>query len=716
MVAAVAAAALLACTPQPGLGATAYTSGGALTVLELGICRHRALVPRGASGPVRFSHDGNWIAFGDGKVVSVDGGRVTRPLGSASSWAWSPTKDVLAGVTPGGAVVEGRPGGRTIVREPRGWGAESLVWTPDGSSFAVGRAQFHGLPSAKGRQQIVWFTSGERPAAIYSTPRGELAPPLLVGFGGGYGHLFFQADIQNSASIAADGLALEPLETARGMVAGVSPAVNMLPQPGFFTPCGKHVVIAAGGNRNTTTNKRIVVATFDPANDRFRVRNLSRDRTRAWVSPACSPDRTLVAAAAGPDSHDASRIRPRRAIWLLSLDGRTRRRFTRPPSGWSDESPIWSANGKVVLFVRQRLGRGLLYAAGLHGKLNGPLARIDGSLVSSGYATWPVARQAPEQLAMVGCTRRPGLGTVTYVRGTTVRRADLATCRDRVVGHGALQPARPPAALTSPDGTFAATVRVTGKLKTLRNTIWITDRRTGTSRPVYSAGDWGPTSTLTSPGPIELVRWSGDSRWVFFAIDPGGSGSLAADGLILRVVSASGGGAHRLSVMLVRNDYLTWCGGRLVFTAGNGRIATQHKQLDVAAPPNWRARPLVDLPSRAWGSMACAPNNRWVVVQSQPQSDDARFFATRWQLWRVGLDGSHTQLTSPPAQHADESPRFSRDGKAILFVRSRQGNGELYALRDGHLAGPFVALGHQLGYYGHQDWWTNMRWSFAATP
>ena len=714
MVAAVAAAAVLAgCIPQPGFGTAAYVSAGSLKIVDLGSCRARTLVARGAFGPLRFSRDGNWIAFGNGVVVPVAGGPVQRPLGPVAHWAWSPTRDVLAGVTLGGAVVEGGPNRRAILREPRGWGAQSLVWSPDGATYFVGRARFHGLPSADGAQQIVWFARGEPPVAVYRTPRGELAPPLLVGVAGGYGHLFFQPDLQNSASLAADGLPLVPLESARGMT--IAPVVRaMLPQPGFLTPCGKRVVVAAGGGRDTTTNKRLVVATFAPGWDRFRVRGLSRDRSRAWVSPSCSPDGRSLAAAAGPDSGGSSSlVRARRSIWVLSLDGRSKRQLTDPPHGWSDESPLWAANGKGILFTRQRGDRGLLYAVHLDGTLVGPLARVAGHGVSVGYALWPVVRQPISSPAMLGCTPQRGLGSVTYARGTTLHRADLETCRDRVLRIHARQP-RAPGPLRSPHGRFAATVRVTGRRTTLRNTIWVRDMRTGRSRPVYSAKVWGNTCCLTSPGPIELLRWSGDDRWIFFAIDPGGSGSIAADGLILRVVPASGGPAHRVATMLVNDNYLAWCGGRLVFTSGNDRIAVHHKQLEIAAPPDWRPRPLVLAPGRAWGAIACAPDQRSVVVQSQPQSENANFFATRWQLWRIGLDGSQSRLTSPPAHHADESPQFSRDGRTILFVRSREGHGEVYALRGRRLVGPLLSLGYQSGFYGHQDWWATASWSEGA--
>ena len=299
---------------------------------------------------------------------------------------------------------------------------------------------------------------------------------------------------------------------------------------------------------------------------------------------------------------------------------------------------------------------------------------------------------------MIACTPHPGLGTVAIQRPAIVRVVDLATCR----AHSTALPART-RSLVSPDGRFSASVRTSGRLRSARQTIVVG------GRAIYSAGIWGDTSGLTSPGPIELLAWSGDDRWIFFAIDPGGSGSIAADGLILRVVPAAGGRAHRLPVMLPWANYLTWCGGRLVFTAGNDREAAHHKQLDVVGPPSWRAVPLIRAPGRAFGALACSPDGRSVVVQSQPDRNDANFFGTRWQLWRVGLDGSAVQLTSPPLRHADESPRLSPDGKTLYFVRSEGGNGELYALRNGTVIEPLLRLGHQEGYYGHEDWLYSVR-------
>ena len=286
---------------------------------------------------------------------------------------------------------------------------------------------------------------------------------------------------------------------------------------------------------------------------------------------------------------------------------------------------------------------------------------------------------------------------------------ELATCRERV-RPGRLQ--APDAALRSPRSRFTATVRSSGSGKTAKQTIWVTDVRTGRAHPVFSETQRyttiGPGET---PGPIVLRGWSGDERWIFFFIDPRGSSSIAADGLTLRAVSVDGRRAHKLARMLLHRDYLAWCGGRLVFTAGFDRVATNRKRLLVAAPPAWRPRPLVAARGISWGSLACHPTGRWVAAQAQPSSENANFFSTRWSLWRVDLDGSRRRLTSPPHGSADESPRFSGNGDALLFVRMHKGNGHLYALRGGRTIGPLLYLGNNMGYYGHHDWWLTATWS-----
>jgi hypothetical protein len=301
----------------------------------------------------------------------------------------------------------------------------------------------------------------------------------------------------------------------------------------------------------------------------------------------------------------------------------------------------------------------------------------------------------------LSCRPEPGVGTLIYTRNGRQHALDLADCRDRVLQPGASKPSP----FISPDGRLAATVVATRHGNQGTNAIVVRSRRTGATRTIYRVLESYRSIPAGAPGPIMLFRWSGDGRWLFFAIDPQGSASLAADGLPLQVISTRGGRPHRLGMTLGYSDYLTWCSGRLVFTGGGDRLATTNKRLLVASPPAWRARPLLETPKRAWGSLACAPDSRSLVAQSQPKSDDYDFSATKWELWRVGMNGSRRRLTSPPPHSADESPRFSRDGRSIFFVRSRRGLGSLFTLRGERLSGPLLRIGYSLGYYGHRCWW-----------
>jgi hypothetical protein len=281
-------------------------------------------------------------------------------------------------------------------------------------------------------------------------------------------------------------------------------------------------------------------------------------------------------------------------------------------------------------------------------------------------------------------------GSVTYVRAGKTHVLTLATCSDR--GTGKAKPASTQA-LRSPSGRLARIVATKSQ-----QTIEVD------GKPVLRVHEDRSKVPGGVPGPLGLVTWSPDSRSLFYFVDPYGSSSIAADGLVLRALDVATGKTRAVGLGLMLEDYLTWCGSTLVLTLGPDRIATHDKRLVVATAPTWKPHVLWHAPGRAFGSVTCAPNGKNVAVLSQPASTNANFFATRWQLWRVGLDGSRTLLDRPPAGAADNSPVWSPDGSSLAFVRERRGWGSLSVLSGSHVFTGLANLGYRLGYYGHENW------------
>ena len=271
----------------------------------------------------------------------------------------------------------------------------------------------------------------------------------------------------------------------------------------------------------------------------------------------------------------------------------------------------------------------------------------------------------------------------------------LTTCADRVVEK--TQTAT--GGMRSPRGKLAS-IRAVRPARGIGSETIVVD-----GKPVLRVREDYRKIPGGEPGPLGLVTWSPDSRWLFYYVDPMSSASIAADGLTLRALDVSDGHTVTVTMMLMDSDYLTWCGSTLVLTAGGDRLATHNKQLVAARAPRWKPHAIWNAPSRAFGSVACAPGGKSVAVLSQrANGDNWNFFATHWQLWRVSLDGSHTLLDAPPAGYADESPHWSPDGSSLLFVRERKGHGTLRLLHGGQGFGPLANLGYSVGYYGHHDW------------
>jgi hypothetical protein len=278
----------------------------------------RRIVARHVSGAVRWS--------GDGKLLSVGGRIVGGPrLSTGFELAWAPTGETAAYVTKHGGVMLWTPKGglRRILAD--GWGASTLAWGPDGR-LAIGRAVCRGACGKPSHTEI-WIWQSGSPRRLLGPLADDTSPQPFAWTGG---RVLWWA-WPDSASVAADGVAL--------YANGDRVAAKVLRYPDYVAACGMHLAVAAGFDRYAMHGKRIL----------FDGRDVSRDHSRSWVSPYCTADGRLVAAAS--QNTTPSRIgKEHRAIWQLLP---TRRQLTHPPRGRTDEFPRLLPDGSIV-FVRTR--------------------------------------------------------------------------------------------------------------------------------------------------------------------------------------------------------------------------------------------------------------------------------------------------------------------------------------------------------------------------
>jgi hypothetical protein len=316
---AVALAAVALALPAASAGGDAkiaYVLGKRATIVYLG-SPLRQPIALTKSGPPRWS--------GDGRLLSIGGWIVGRARLRATELAWAPTGEAAAYSLEDGAVRLWTPKGSRPVVDAT-WGATSFAWGAKGN-LALGRSVCH-VPCGVPLHQEVWIWRNGSLRRV-AGPLSGAQKPIVAGFAPD-GRVLWWPDEQGSGSIAADGL---PLYADRSRI------TKTLVFPDFVARCGRHLAVVAGGDRFTTHGKRIL----------FDGRDVSDDATRSWVSPSCSANGKLVAAA-GRNWEEHPIGAEHRAIWQLLP---TRRQLTRPPSGWTDESPHLLADGSVV-FVRTR--------------------------------------------------------------------------------------------------------------------------------------------------------------------------------------------------------------------------------------------------------------------------------------------------------------------------------------------------------------------------
>lgn len=358
------------------LGALAWVRDGVLSVLDLDSCKERTLVRTGAAAPVRFSHDGRWIAFAEGRIVRAAGGTVQSPLGQLNAWQWSPSTNLLAGVTPGGGVGVGGPAEAPRMLLPDGTEAGHVAFSPNGRSLAI--------DVGGDRVEVLDVTDG-RAATIYRVTPGTNAPPEVAGWSpDGRWVLFF------SRYPGKAGVPLNAAPAEGGAWANVFDPV--LPYRDFLSWCGNRLLLSGGAKSVPSEGNQILLS----GPPRWRFLNLSVDFSRSWIWPSCSPNGRWVVAIATSNRPETPPGHGVRAVWLLSTDGSRRARLT-GAARTAYELPRWSEDGRFLLVVRRDTHRdspGVLLlvpidpSSGKTGRVIGPVARLGSAPGEGGHGDW----------------------------------------------------------------------------------------------------------------------------------------------------------------------------------------------------------------------------------------------------------------------------------------------------------------------------------------
>ena len=273
------------------------------------------------------------------------GGDVQRPAGALTAWQWSPTDDVLAGVTATGGVVAGGPDQDQKVLLHDGSHAGHVAYSPNGRSLAV--------DVGGDRVEVLGAVGATR--TIYRVSPGTKAPPQVVGWSPDGRWVLFFSRFPGKTGV--------PLNTAPAKGGNwVNVFDPVLPYDDFLSWCGQHLALSGGGGKTPSEGNQILLS----GPPRWRYHDLSNDFSRSWFWPACSPNGRWIVATATPNHTETPPGRGIRALWLLSTDGTHRVRLTgraapptklpggRPTAGsswWSGEASTRRLPGAATVPV-----------------------------------------------------------------------------------------------------------------------------------------------------------------------------------------------------------------------------------------------------------------------------------------------------------------------------------------------------------------------------
>jgi Tol biopolymer transport system component len=369
-----------------------------------------------------------------------------------------------------------------------------------------------------------------------------------------------------------------------------------------------------------------------PATPRAEFSRMTSQPGVEWF-PSLSPDGKWLVYAA--DAGAANRH-----IYLQSVNGQNPLDLTRDSTA-DDDQPAFSPDGELIAFRSNRDGGGI-FVMGRTGEAARRLTRVGFNPSWSPDGTQLAFTTENVELFPQNPYGRSELWTVNVNTGETRRLLD----------EDAALPS------WSPHNHRIAFTRKRGN----PGGVWTIRAKGGTATPVTRdpARDWNPI-------------WSSDGKYLYFVSDRSGSMNLwrvpidEASGKTLAEPEPISTPAAYLAHPSISAD-----GKRIAYTSvlitANIQQLTLDTSIAIKGDPAW-----VTSGSRLWSTPDPSPDGEWVVFYSLTQPEG--------RLYVSHPDGTGLrQVTNDMA--INRVPRWSRDGKWIVFISNRSGRlQELWKIR-----------------------------------
>jgi Tol biopolymer transport system component len=312
----------------------------------------------------RFSPSGQWLSYSQEDVlhvVSVDG-KFNRDFGEVDGepgCQWWPGRDAL--LVAGESAVKVFTAADTWSGPSREIKGADLpvLFSPDGKQLVfvddldVGIGP-GGEAMRTGRLRRLSLESPDRePEVLFSN---YLSGQMLCTWSRNGEYILFWEDPDFSGSAIMDGLELFRVPAAGGFPQSMGVTTPIYSDMASLSPGRDRLAAVTGGGRNQWEEKRIALLDL-----RTGAVSYLTDESMAAGFPAWAPVGEQIAFSAAPDPHlkphigggePARRLLAKRRLWIADASGMSLPKPLTSDSAYRDEEPMWSADGKHILFCR----------------------------------------------------------------------------------------------------------------------------------------------------------------------------------------------------------------------------------------------------------------------------------------------------------------------------------------------------------------------------